>query len=120
MSDRLSLSVEEFFNDVNWQGVVKQQVLSQSEVQPKSLSSWQDWTVEEFFSNANWQGRTSTQETKHTNSVTFSMTLPVEQLFRYFAWEGKPKVAALSPLKSEKVAQPSTPAMNINNFSELF
>lgn len=122
MSDRWkSLSLEEFFSYANWQGVVRQQAFSSLEVQPKSFSSWQSWTVEELFSHANWQGRALTNETSQTANVTFSTTLPVAQFFRYFVWEGKPKIAALPLLQSnERIAPVSNPTMNISNLTELF
>ncbi|BAU65749.1 hypothetical protein STA3757_31400 [Stanieria sp. NIES-3757] len=122
MSDRWkSLSLEEFFSYANWQGVVGQQDSSPLGVQPKSFSSWQSWKVEEFFSHANWQGRALTHETSQKANGTFALTLPVEQFFRYFVWEGKPKIAAFPLLKlNENVASVSNPTMNISNLTELF
>ncbi|AFZ37120.1 hypothetical protein Sta7437_3622 [Stanieria cyanosphaera PCC 7437] len=122
MSDRWQiLSLEEFFSYANWQGVVRQKVSSSSEIESQLFSNWQILSLEEFFSHANWQGKALTNETNQTTKVDFSLTLPVEQLFGYFDWEGKPKIAAFSPLKIEKnVAQASTPTMNIADLTELF
>jgi hypothetical protein len=122
MSDRWQrLSLEEFFSHANWQGVVGQQISLPSEIQSKSLSSWQGWTVEEFFRSANWQGQALTNETIQTNSITFSLTLPVEQLFRCFVWEEKLTIAPL-PEKQEIAKQKSdfTQPINLTNLTDLF
>jgi hypothetical protein len=122
MSDRWQrLSLEEFFSHANWQGVVGQQISLPSEIQSKSLSSWQGWTVEEFFRSANWQGKALTNETIQTNSITFSLTLPVEQLFRCFVWEEKLTIAPL-PEKQEIAKQKSdfTQQINLTNLTDLF
>ncbi len=138
------LSIQDFLNRANWQGRPQSQpelptqestaqnsmaqsglqTLKQSEVAPIGQSFWKQQTVQDFFGRSNWKGvlpSLTGKEQGAPQSITFSLDLPVSEFFKYFAWEGRPNIAALPCLESSAKGD-STPSddFNLTDLSDLF
>jgi hypothetical protein len=116
---RQCLPVAEFFACINWQGLETAQVLSASKIGRTILASSKRkldptspqamcLSVGEFFSLCNWQGETVDRHIgtgtysdvgyEPEETIAFSFTLPVQQLFSLVNWDGKLEAVATAIL----------------------
>lgn len=114
------LSVKEFVDECNWQGV-----LSTTVSLPKlpDLASWQCLTTQKFFSFSNWDGRLILASSDRENSVkqTFDLTLPNGQFWQCFNWSGdRPTNRADEVLKETKEIIAAVEEFTLNDLSQLF
>lgn len=126
------LSVEDFFSNSNWQGnwqrinrqLQTEQIMNLTQTQTSlsfwSREFWQCLTVEQFFSNSYLRDR-SLASSNEPIPTSLSLILPVNQFFRCFVWEGKPKIAAIPKLEPvSKTTELSANQLKLNDFTDLF
>ncbi len=126
------LSVEEFFSNSNWQGdsrkinrqLQTEQIMNLTETQTSlsfwSREFWQCLTVEQFFSNSYLRDFTLANSNEPI-PTSLSLILPINQFFRCFVWEGRPKIAAIPKLEPvSKTTELSANHLKLNDFTDLF
>jgi hypothetical protein len=134
------LSVEEFFSDSNWQGNLQkinrqpqtEEIASFPEIstplQVWSREFWQCLTVEQLFNDnylSEWFASDNPSrtlaDTSHQIPASLSLVSSVNQFFRCFVWEGKPKIAAIPKLEPvAKSSELSANHLKLNDFTDLF
>jgi hypothetical protein len=85
-----------------------------------SREFWQCLTVEQFFSNS-YLRDPSLASSNEPIPTSLSLVLPVNQFFRCFVWEGRPKIAAIPKLEPvSKTTELSANHLKLNDFTDLF
>lgn len=114
-NDWACMSVQSFFNKLNWQGTPQQESFEKQ----FSETSWLCLTVEEFFGNNNWRGQP--RIVKQDIQSVFSLTLSVKEFFYCIDWEGRPSIGRTPQPKTapSPIAQPSRD-LSLNHLSNLF
>lgn len=116
------LSVQEFFQRMNWRGnsleiTLDHDLSSSPSLEVPSLSL----SVSEFFQRSNWQGK-DLELVSHSNLTSaLDLTLPVNKFFQFIDWQGKPEIAALQ-LREEvlKTNSPEETLTDLSDLSDLF
>lgn len=114
------LSVKEFVNECNWEGVLPTTVSSQLQ----NLESWQCLTTQKFFSLSNWDGRlifsAGDREVIEPTS-TFDLTLPSDRFWQCFNWSGdRPTNRGDEVLEETKEIIAAVEEFTLNDLSQLF
>lgn len=105
-------SVEEFFSQNNWSGVISTKGNDVLQDIP-----WLCQKIEDFFSNSNWQGGIFSE----IRQTDFSLTLSVEGFFQLFPWESGSKIAHISNLEPlPEFNLSSNDELTLDNFGNLF
>ncbi len=130
-----NVSVEDFFTNSNWEGIVKA-VISNLDVNNTAEIDHQEeeipldfslfLTVEEFFTRHNWQGFSMDEgvfpkEVQEINNYVPSIwEMTVNEFFQRMVWNGKPNIA---PMPEKVAATPnlsSSQELNVSDLSNLF
>ncbi|MBW4621477.1 MAG: hypothetical protein KME17_19220 [Cyanosarcina radialis HA8281-LM2] len=112
---KLCISVSEFFNLVNWQGVQ----LTPLSLEVTDEKPWQSVSVKEFFGRFNWQGQPLVSHRQNRPEPSFYLTSPVGRFFQAIAWDGNPEIGSLpKPLSVDRPVV--SEEMKLTNLSELF
>ena len=115
-----SLSVSEFLSQINWQGLRKEVVTQTSATLADNWhTSLEKITVRTFFANCNWSGR-SLNAGALTPTASLSMSLPVTEFFRQFAWHGSPQIASPIEIDSTTEVEIESDGLSMDEFSNLF
>lgn len=127
-----NLTVEEFFQQANWQGlkIVSMtggivEVVTEAEEINLDLSL----TVEKFFSLHNWQGIIKTNTVANISEVevqpNYALTMSVREFFQRMPWQGqkfgyakKTNIASFPKLNSSENTT-SNSQLNVNDLSDL-
>ncbi|MFN3678384.1 hypothetical protein [Thermosynechococcus sp.] len=105
-------AVAEFFEELNWLGLVRQQPVAEAVV-----LNWQSLKVGEFWQRVNWLGLEAKGATAYgtlrerPTSPTEWPSYRVKDFFGHLNWEGIGAILpALSPLPEEEMAAPPVAA----------
>jgi hypothetical protein len=118
------LSVQEFFNNSNWDG---QKLAAEGEIVDSAIvpTSLLCLSLEEFLKRSNWEGKAIfTQSSLQQNQKKLSLTLSVGEFFQLGLWEDKQgNISLPSPKKSTSNSNPipsQNQSINIDKLSDLF
>lgn len=115
------LSVKEFVDKCNWQGVLSTTV---SLPRLQDVASWRCLTTQKFFSLSNWDGRSilATGDRKAIEQTfVFDLTLPSEQFWQCFSWSApRPTNRANEVLQETQEIIAAVEEFTLNDLSQLF
>ncbi|MGI0482944.1 hypothetical protein ACN4EE_19440 [Geminocystis sp. CENA526] len=134
-----TFSVEQFFQQANWQGLklvsLPEESPSDTQVQVVEdvFTPRFNLTVQDFFASHNWQGivktktvRVDTSDDLIPTSVEphYSLTLSVEQFFHKMPWSGqltykKASIASLPQVSPSNTFASAVKPLNVNDLSDL-
>lgn len=98
-------AVAEFFEELNWLGLVRQQPVAAA-----GVLNWQSLKIGEFWQRVNWLGLEAKGAIAPTSPTPWP-SYPVKDFFGRMNWEGVGVVLApLSPPPEEEIAAPSMAA----------
>lgn len=134
-----SLSVENFFQQANWQGL-KLVTLPEESISETQIEVVEDvfnprfnLTVQDFFASHNWQGIVKTKTVRVATSEEiipttiephYSLTLSVEKFFHKMPWTGqvsykKASIASLPQVSPSNNFNSTAKPLNVNDLSDL-
>ncbi len=119
MANWQALSVDQFFEQNNWTGLVQAVPIAPA-VQSRSLAVAADWPtqpVAAFFEQVNWSGQEQPVYSQTEFAPQLSFTMPVAEFLGLIAWEAKPAIAALPTLPT--AVAPSR-EVTLSDLSDLF
>lgn len=112
------LSVKEFVDECNWNGVLPTTV---SLPKLPDLASWQCLTTQKFFSLSNWDGRLISLGDREAIEPTFDLTLANRQFWQCFNWSGDRQMnRADKVLEETKEIIAAVEEFTLNDLSQLF
>ncbi|BAQ64328.1 hypothetical protein [Geminocystis sp. NIES-3709] len=131
-----NISVEDFFQQANWQGLrlvaIEKESLSDTiEIEDNFYPTF-NLTVQDFFASHNWQGVVKTKKTRASEelyqpmSVNYSLTMTVGEFFQRISWQGqgritqkKTSIASLPSISSSETFDSTAKTFNVNDLSDL-
>ena len=120
MSSIWQLSVKEFVDKCNWNGVLPTTVGSPG---IQDLADWQCLTTQKFFSLSNWDGRLIFSSGDRITAIerAFDLTLPSGQFWHCFNWScDRPTNRADEVLQETQEIIAAVEEFTLNDLSQLF
>lgn len=132
-----SLSVENFFQQANWQGLklvtLPEESISETQIEVDVFTPRFNLTVQDFFASHNWQGIVKTKTVRVNTSGEliptvvephYSLTLSVEKFFHNIPWSGqvtykKASIASLPQVSPSNAFNSTAKTLNVNDLSDL-
>jgi hypothetical protein len=135
-----TISVADFFQQANWQGLrlisiptFSEESGFQEEVVEDTFTPTFDLTVKDFFQQANWQGIVKTKivlfPTSSDSSISvfqpsYSLTISVGKFFQRMPWTGqltykKNSIASLPQVSPSNTFSSTVESLNVNDLSDL-
>jgi hypothetical protein len=136
------ITVEDFFQQANWQGLkliniptIPEKSDFQEEIVEETLIPTFDLTVEEFLAAHNWQGVVKTRIAQFSTSSdsssplsvvlpNYSLTMSVGEFFQRMSWAGqiyskKNSIASLPQVSPSNTLNSTVEPLNVNDLSDL-
>ncbi|WP_017295541.1 hypothetical protein [Geminocystis herdmanii] len=134
-----TITVEDFFQRANWQGLklvtIPEESRFQEEVVEDTFTPTFDLTVQDFFQQANWQGVVKTKFVQFSTSSdssssvsvvppNYSLTMSVGEFFQRMPWTGqinykKGSIASLPQVSPSNTFSSTVEPLNVNDLSDL-
>ena len=134
-----TITVEDFFQRANWQGLklvtIPEESGFQEEVVEDTFIATFDLTVEDFFKQANWLGVVKTKIVQFSPSPdssvsvsvvqpNYSLTMSVEEFFQRMPITGQIKykknsIASLPQVSPSNTFSSTVEPLNVNDLSDL-
>lgn len=137
-----TITVEDFFQRANWQGLklitvptFPEELGFQEEVVEDTFTPTFDLTVQEFFAAHNWQGVVKTKivqfsiSSDSSSSVSvvqpnYFLTMSVGEFFQRIPWTGqltykKASIASLPQVSPSNTFNSTVEPLNVNDLSDL-